>query len=45
VILETGRTVNSGTGDFISESAQHPFTDYFVFGDTAAIQPACDALQ
>ena len=45
VILETGRNVNSGTGDFIRESGQHPFTDYFVFGDTAAIQPVCDALQ
>ena len=45
VILETGRSVSSGTGDFISESGQHPFTNYFVFGDTAAIQPVCDALQ
>jgi hypothetical protein len=45
VILEVGRTVTSGTGDFISESGPHPFTDAFLFGDTAAIQPFCDALQ
>lgn len=45
VILETGRTVNSGTGDFIRESGPHPLQDYFVFGDTAAVQPLCDALQ
>jgi len=45
VILEAGRTVASGTGDFIRESGPHPFQDYFVFGDTAAVQPLCDALQ
>ena len=45
VILETGRTAISGTGDFIRESGPHPFQDYFVFGDTAAVQPLCDALQ
>jgi hypothetical protein len=45
VIIETGRTVNSGTGDFIRESGPHPFQDYFVFGDTAAVQPLCDALR
>jgi hypothetical protein len=45
VIFEAGRTVNSGTGDFIRESGPHPFQDYFVFGDTAAIQPLCNALQ
>lgn len=45
VILEVGRTVAAGTGDFIRESGPHPFQDYFVFGDTGAIQPVCDALQ
>jgi hypothetical protein len=45
VILETGRTVNAGDGALLRESGQHPFTDYFVFGDTAAIQPVCDALE
>jgi len=45
VILEAGRTVNLGDGTFIKESGPHPLQDYFVFGDTAAIQPLCDALQ
>jgi hypothetical protein len=45
VILEAGRTVASGNGDFIRESGPHPLQDYFVFGDTAAVQPLCDALQ
>lgn len=46
VILEAGRTISAaGTGDFIRESGPHPFLDYFVFGDSAAIQPLCDALQ
>jgi hypothetical protein len=45
VTLEAGRTINTGTGDFIRESGPHPFQDYFVFGDTAAVQPLCDALQ
>jgi hypothetical protein len=45
VIFEAGRTVDAGTGDFIRESGPHPFQDYFVFGDTAAVQPVCDALQ
>jgi hypothetical protein len=44
VILEAGRTVEAGNGEFISDSGPHPFTDYF-FGDTAAVQPLCDALQ
>ena len=45
VTLEAGRTINTGTGDFIRESGPHPFQDYFVFGDTAAVQSLCDALQ
>jgi hypothetical protein len=45
VILEAGRTISSGMGDFIRESGPHPFLDYFVFGETAAVQPLCDALQ
>jgi len=24
---------------------QHPFDAYFVFGDTSALQPLCDALE
>ena len=45
VIIEAGRTVNSGDGTFLRESGPHPFQDYFVFGDTAAVQPLCDALE
>lgn len=45
VIFEAGRTVNLADGTFVSESGPHPFQDYFVFGDTAAIQPLCNALQ
>jgi hypothetical protein len=44
VIFEAGRTIET-LDDFISESGPHPFNDYFVFGDTAAVQPLCDALQ
>ena len=42
--VDTGRTVDSSQG-ILAESGQHPFLDYFVFGDTAAVQPLCDALQ
>jgi hypothetical protein len=45
VIIEVGRTVNAGDGTFLRESGPHPFQDYFVFGDTAAVQPLCDALE
>ena len=40
--LDTGRIVDSQ--GILAESGQHPFVDYFVFGDTAALQPLCDAL-
>ena len=42
--FDTGRIVDSPQG-ILAESGQHPFLDYFVFGDTAAVQPLCDALQ
>jgi hypothetical protein len=46
VLLEAGRTVEAADGSaIISESGPHPLVDYFVFGDTAAVQPLCDALQ
>ena len=45
VLIELGRTVNLADGTFVRESGPHPFQDYFVFGDTAAVQPLCDALQ
>ena len=42
--IDTGRIVDSDHG-ILAERGQHPFFDYFVFGDTAAVQPLCDALQ
>ena len=42
--IDTGRLVDSPQG-ILHESGQHPFFDYFVLGDTAAVQPLCDALQ
>jgi hypothetical protein len=42
--FDTGRLVDSPQG-ILQESGQHPFFDYFVLGDTAALQPLCDALQ
>jgi hypothetical protein len=42
--FDTGRLVDSPQG-ILQESGQHPFLDYFVLGDTAALQPLCDALQ
>ena len=44
VIFEAGRTIET-LDNFLSESGPHPFADYFVFGDTAALHPLCDALQ
>jgi len=43
--IDTGRSVYTAQGDLLRESGQHPFFDYFVYGDTAAAQPLCDALQ
>jgi len=46
--IDTGRLVVPGEGstdNTFEEKGQHPFFDYFVFGDTAALQPLCDALQ
>jgi hypothetical protein len=43
-MLEVGKTIET-LDTLISESGPHPLTDYFVFGDTAAVQPLCDALQ
>ena len=44
VLLEAGRTIETPDA-LLSEKGPHPLTDYFVFGDTAAVQPLCDALQ
>lgn len=45
VLIDVGRSVNAADGTLIRESGQHPIQDYFVFGDTAALQPLCEALQ
>jgi hypothetical protein len=44
VTFEAGKTIET-LDDFISDSGPHPFNDYFVLGDTAAVQPQCDALE
>jgi hypothetical protein len=44
VLIDAGRTLNDGFGNFVLDHGPHPFADYFVFGDTAALQPVCDAL-
>jgi hypothetical protein len=46
VLIDAGRTIEAADGSaLLKESGQHPFLDYIVFGDTAAVQPLCDALQ
>lgn len=46
VLFEAGRTIEAADGSaLLRESGAHPFADYFVFGNTAAVQPLCDALQ
>lgn len=45
IVFEAGRTITAGDGTFIQESGQHPLQDYFIFGNTAGIQPLCDALE
>jgi hypothetical protein len=44
VLLEAGRTIETPDA-ILSEKGPHPLVAYFVLGDTAAIQPLCDALQ
>jgi len=45
VLIDAGRQVALQDGTLVSESGQHPFNDYFVFGNTSALQPICDALE
>jgi hypothetical protein len=45
VIFEAGRTIETPDGGFLRESGPHPFADYFVFGNTDALHPLCQALQ
>jgi len=44
VLIDAGRATITEDGTILSEAGQHPFDEYFVFGDTAALQPLCDAL-
>jgi hypothetical protein len=46
VLIDAGRTVIAESdGTVLFEAGQHPFDAYFVFGQTSALQPLCDALQ
>jgi len=46
VLIDAGRTVFvEADGTILFEAGQHPFDEYFVFGQTSAMQPLCDALQ
>ena len=45
VLIDAGRTVlDASDGMILFEAGQHHFDDYFVYGDTSALQPICDAL-
>jgi hypothetical protein len=45
VLVDVGRSVMAADGTILKEAGQHPLNAYFVFGDTSALQPLCDALQ
>jgi hypothetical protein len=45
VLIDAGRVIFAPDGSVIKEAGPHPFNAYFVFGDTTALQPLCDALQ
>jgi hypothetical protein len=45
VLIDAGRSVIAvSDGTILFEAGQHPFDAYFVFGQTSALQPVCDAL-
>ncbi len=45
VLVDAGRAViDASDGTILFEAGQHPFDAYFVYGDTSALQPICDAL-
>jgi hypothetical protein len=45
VLIDAGRVViDASDGTILFEAGQHPFDAYFVYGDTSALQPICDAL-
>ena len=46
VLIDAGRTVVvESDGTILFEAGQHHFDDFYVFGQTSALQPLCDALQ
>jgi hypothetical protein len=45
VLIDAGRSVLLPDGSILMEAGQHHFDDYFVFCDTSALQPLCDALE
>jgi hypothetical protein len=45
VLIDAGRTIEDAGENVILDRGPHPFADYYVFGDTTALQPLCDALQ
>ncbi|HLO28728.1 MAG TPA: hypothetical protein VK249_06320, partial [Anaerolineales bacterium] len=46
VLIDAGRTVlDVSDGMILFEAGQHHFDDYFVFGDSSALKPLCDALE
>jgi hypothetical protein len=47
VLIDAGRAFLAAGIDWtlIKENGQHPFDAYYVFGDTSALQPLCDALE
>jgi hypothetical protein len=45
VLIDAGRVViDESDGTILFEAGQHHFDAYFAYGDTAALQPICDAL-
>ncbi len=45
ILLDVGTVlVDEATGEVLASGGRHPFGDYFERGDTAALQPICDAL-
>jgi hypothetical protein len=45
VLIDAGRVViDASDGTILFEAGQHHFDAYFVYGDTSALQPICDAL-
>lgn len=44
ILVDAGREVDAPDGTPLSDAGQHPFTAYYVFGDSSAIEPLCAAL-